>query len=99
MMVHMVADPQEQDFLLTIVDIFSITGHGTAVSGRIEGGAVRTGDTVEVWDGQHVVTTARATVEMITARGADPARIALVLGDLDVGLLKVGMTVRRRAKG
>ena len=38
----------DKPFLMPIEDVFSITGRGTVVTGRIEGGIVRTGDTIEM---------------------------------------------------
>jgi translation elongation factor EF-Tu-like GTPase len=45
------ADTPAEDFVLTVTDVFRITGRGTAVAGRIESGVIKTGDTVEIWDG------------------------------------------------
>ena len=38
----------DKPFLLAIEDVFSITGRGTVVTGRIERGAIHTGDEVEI---------------------------------------------------
>ncbi len=38
----------DKPFLMPIEDVFSITGRGTVVTGRIERGIVRTGDEVEI---------------------------------------------------
>ncbi|MDH7552259.1 MAG: elongation factor Tu [Spirochaetota bacterium] len=46
-----VPEPQrdrDKPFLMPIEDVFSITGRGTVVTGRIERGVVRTGDEVEI---------------------------------------------------
>jgi len=46
-----VAEPvraKDKPFLMPIEDVFSITGRGTVVTGRIERGLVRTGDEVEI---------------------------------------------------
>ena len=40
--------PVEQPFLLPIEDVFSISGRGTVVTGRVERGVVRVGDEVEI---------------------------------------------------
>ncbi|MGQ9842735.1 MAG: elongation factor Tu [Spirochaetota bacterium] len=39
---------RDKPFLMPIEDVFSITGRGTVVTGRIERGSVRTGDEVEI---------------------------------------------------
>ena len=38
----------DKPFLLPIEDVFSISGRGTVVTGRVERGTVKTGDEVEV---------------------------------------------------
>jgi elongation factor Tu len=38
----------DKPFLLAVEDVFSITGRGTVVTGRIERGAIHTGDEVEI---------------------------------------------------
>jgi len=38
----------DKPFLMPIEDVFTITGRGTVVTGRVERGIVRTGDTVEI---------------------------------------------------
>jgi elongation factor Tu len=40
--------PIDQPFLLAIEDVFTITGRGTVVTGRIERGVVKVGDEVEI---------------------------------------------------
>lgn len=38
----------DKDFLMPVEDVFSITGRGTVVTGRIERGVVKVGDEVEI---------------------------------------------------
>ena len=38
----------EKTFLMAVEDVFSITGRGTVATGRVERGAVKIGDTIEV---------------------------------------------------
>ena len=38
----------DQDFLMAVEDVFSITGRGTVATGRIERGVVKVGDVVEI---------------------------------------------------
>ena len=40
--------PKDRPFLMPIEDVFSISGRGTVVTGRIERGVVRVGDEVEI---------------------------------------------------
>jgi translation elongation factor EF-Tu-like GTPase len=67
------------------------------VIGPIETGVLRTGEEVEIWDDDRLVAKARAEVEMICSREADPRSIGLLLGDTDKNLLAPGQTVRRTA--
>jgi elongation factor Tu len=46
-----IPEPQratDQPFLMPVEDVFSITGRGTVVTGRIERGVIHTGDTVDI---------------------------------------------------
>ncbi len=57
--------PVDQPFLMPIEDVFSITGRGTVVTGRIERGRIKVGDEVEILGlGHKVVKTAVTGVEM-----------------------------------
>lgn len=87
----------EQFFVLTIVDIFTLTGRGTAVIGPVESGVLHTTEKVEVWDDQRLVATARATFALINLREADPRSICLLLGGVDKTLLSPGQLVRSAA--
>ncbi|MFZ7306515.1 EF-Tu/IF-2/RF-3 family GTPase, partial [Avibacterium avium] len=49
----------DQPFLLPIEDVFSISGRGTVVTGRVERGIIRTGDEVEIVG---IKETAKTTV-------------------------------------
>jgi elongation factor Tu len=40
--------PIDKDFLMPIEDVFSISGRGTVVTGRVERGIVRVGDDIEI---------------------------------------------------
>ena len=40
--------PKDQPFLMPIEDVFSISGRGTVVTGRIEAGILNTGDDIEI---------------------------------------------------
>ncbi|MDR0666810.1 MAG: elongation factor Tu [Campylobacteraceae bacterium] len=54
----------DKDFLMPIEDIFSISGRGTVVTGRIEKGIVKVGDTVEIVGIRPTQTTTVTGVEM-----------------------------------
>jgi elongation factor Tu len=40
--------PVDQPFLMSVEDVFSITGRGTVATGRVERGQVKVGDTVDI---------------------------------------------------
>jgi elongation factor Tu len=54
----------DKDFLMPIEDVFSITGRGTVVTGRIEQGVVHTGDEVEIVGIRDTQKTVVTGVEM-----------------------------------
>ena len=94
----MTAEASQEDFVLTVVDVFAITGRGTVVVGPIESGVLRTGDTVEVLDGDHQVTKAQAQIEFVCSRTADPRSVALRFKDVAIELLRPGQVVHRAAE-
>ena len=52
------------DFLMPVEDVFSISGRGTVVTGRIERGIVHVGDEIEIVGVKDTVTTTCTGVEM-----------------------------------
>lgn len=54
----------EKDFLMPVEDVFSISGRGTVVTGRIEKGIVKIGDTIEIVGIKPTQTTTVTGVEM-----------------------------------
>jgi elongation factor Tu len=54
----------DQPFLMPIEDVFSISGRGTVVTGRVERGIVNTGDEVEIVGIHKTVKTTVTGVEM-----------------------------------
>jgi elongation factor Tu len=54
----------DKDFLMPIEDIFTIQGRGTVVTGRIERGIVKVGETVEIVGIRDTTTTVVTGVEM-----------------------------------
>ena len=54
----------DKDFLMPIEDIFSITGRGTVVTGRIERGVVNVGETIEIVGIRETSKTTVTGVEM-----------------------------------
>ncbi len=56
--------PIDKDFLMPIEDVFSISGRGTVVTGRVEQGVVKVGDEVEVVGIRDTQKTTVTGVEM-----------------------------------
>jgi len=54
----------DKDFLMSIEDVFSITGRGTVVTGRVERGIVKVGDDVEIVGFGETRKTVATGVEM-----------------------------------
>ncbi|MBV9570152.1 MAG: elongation factor Tu [Alphaproteobacteria bacterium] len=56
--------PVDQPFMMAIEDVFSISGRGTVVTGRIDRGIVKVGETVEIVGIRPTVSTTVTGVEM-----------------------------------
>ena len=56
--------PKDQPFLMPIEDVFSISGCGTVVTGRIEQGGVKTGEDIEIVGIKDTTKTTCTGVEM-----------------------------------
>ena len=56
--------PKDQPFLMPIEDVFSISGRGTVVTGRVEQGIVKVGEEIEIVGIRPTVKTVCTGVEM-----------------------------------
>ena len=56
--------PVDQDFLMPIEDVFSISGRGTVVTGRVERGIIHVGDEIEITGIREPQKTTCTGVEM-----------------------------------
>ncbi len=56
--------PKDQPFLMPIEDVFSISGRGTVVTGRIEKGVVKVGEEIEIVGLKETTKTTCTGVEM-----------------------------------
>ena len=54
----------DQDFLMPVEDVFSISGRGTVVTGRIEKGTIKVGEEIEIVGIRDTQTTTVTGVEM-----------------------------------
>jgi elongation factor Tu len=56
--------PKDQPFLMPVEDVFSISGRGTVVTGRIERGVVKVGEEIEIIGLKPTIKTTVTGVEM-----------------------------------
>ena len=76
----------DKDFLMPIEDVFTITGRGTVVTGRIEQGVVNTGDEVEIVgirDTQKTVVTGVEMFRKILDEGLAGDNVGCLLRGVD----------------
>jgi elongation factor Tu len=89
----------EKPFLMSIEDVFTITGRGTVATGRIETGIINTGDEVEIIGMQDEKVKSTITgVEMfrkILDRGEAGDNVGLLLRGIDKTDIKRGMVISR----
>ncbi|MEN3026267.1 MAG: elongation factor Tu [Chlorobiota bacterium] len=88
----------DKPFLMPIEDVFSITGRGTVVTGRIERGVVRLNDEVEVIGfGMHkkTVVTGIEMFRKILDEGQAGDNVGLLLRGVDKDEVERGMVVAK----
>jgi elongation factor Tu len=56
--------PKDKDFLMPVEDVFSISGRGTVVTGRVERGIINVGDEIEIVGIRDTTKTTCTGVEM-----------------------------------
>ena len=89
----------EKPFLMPVEDVFSITGRGTVVTGRIETGVIKVGDPVEIIGLEEKVLTSTCTgVEMfrkLLDEGEAGDNVGLLMRGIDKKEVKRGMVVAK----
>lgn len=88
----------DKPFLMPIEDVFSITGRGTVVTGRIERGVIRLNDEVEVIGfGMHkkTVVTGIEMFRKILDEGQAGDNVGLLLRGIDKDEVERGMVVAK----
>ena len=78
--------PVDQPFLMPIEDVFSISGRGTVVTGRIERGVVNVGDDIEIIGIKDTTKTTCTGVEMfrkLLDRGEAGDNVGVLLRGID----------------
>ena len=89
----------DKPFLMPVEDVFSITGRGTVVTGRIETGIIHVGDPVEIVGLEEKTLTSTCTgVEMfrkLLDEGEAGDNVGLLLRGIDKKEVKRGMVVAK----
>ena len=86
----------EKPFLMPIEDVFSITGRGTVVTGRIETGRVKVGDEVQLLglgEDKKSVVTGVEMFRKILDEGRAGDNVGLLLRGIDKNEIKRGMVL------
>jgi elongation factor Tu len=88
----------DKPFLMPVEDVFTITGRGTVVTGRIERGIVRTGESVELVGLGSDVKTVVTGVEMfrkLLDDGQAGDNVGLLLRGVDKDAIERGMVLAK----
>lgn len=89
----------EKPLLMSVEDVFSITGRGTVATGRIELGVVKTGDPLEIIGMQEEKLTSTCTgVEMfkkLLDRGEAGDNVGLLLRGIEKDQIRRGMVIAK----
>jgi elongation factor Tu len=89
----------EKPFLMSVEDVFTITGRGTVATGRIETGVINTGDEVDILGMQEEKMKSTITgVEMfrkILDRGEAGDNVGLLLRGIDKKDIRRGMVIAK----
>jgi elongation factor Tu len=89
----------EKPFLMSVEDVFSITGRGTVATGRIETGVINSGEEVEILGMQEESLKSTCTgVEMfrkILDRGEAGDNVGLLLRGIDKAQIRRGMVIAK----
>src|SRR5690242_7053877 len=89
--------PVDQPFLMSVEDVFSITGRGTVATGRIERGRIKVGESVEIVGSQETPLTSTCTgVEMfrkLLDEGEAGDNAGLLLRGIEKTQIRRGMVI------
>ena len=87
----------EKPFLMSVEDVFTITGRGTVATGRIETGIINTGDEIDILglnaEGMKSTITGVEMFRKILDRGEAGDNVGLLLRGIDKKDIKRGMVV------
>ena len=88
--------PRDLDFLMPIEDVFGIKGRGTVVTGRVERGIVKMGDTIEIVGIKETTNTVVTGVEMfhkILDEGEPGDAVGVLLRGVDRDAIERGQVL------
>ena len=88
----------ERDFLMPIEDVFTITGRGTVVTGKIDTGVVHTGDKVQlvgIRDTEQTVVTGVEMFRKLMDEGQAGDNVGLLLRGIDRDGVERGQVVAK----
>jgi len=87
----------EKPFLMSVEDVFTITGRGTVATGRIETGIINTGDEIDILglnaEGMKSTFTGVEMFRKILDRGEAGDNVGLLLRGIDKKDIKRGMVI------
>ena len=87
----------EKPFLMSVEDVFTITGRGTVATGRIETGIINTGDEIDILglnaEGMKSTITGVEMFRKILDRGEAGDNVGLLLRGIDKKDIKRGMVI------
>ena len=90
--------PVDKDFLMPIEDVFSISGRGTVVTGRIDGGKVHVGDElaiIGIKDTQKTVCTGVEMFNKLLDEGQAGDNIGALLRGIDKNAVERGQVLAK----
>ena len=88
--------PKDQPFVMPVEDVFNIKGRGTVVTGRIETGIVKPGDTIEIVGIKEKTETVVTGVEMfhkLLDQGEPGDAVGLLLRGVERGDIERGQVI------
>ncbi len=90
--------PKDQPFLMPIEDVFSISGRGTVVTGRIERGLVKVGEEIEIIglrDTQKAVVTGVEMFRKLLDQGEAGDNVGCLLRGIDKNAVERGQVLAK----
>ncbi|AHB49297.1 elongation factor Tu [Hyphomicrobium nitrativorans NL23] len=90
--------PKDQPFLMPIEDVFSISGRGTVVTGRIERGLVKVGEEIEIIglrDTQKAIVTGVEMFRKLLDQGEAGDNVGCLLRGIDKNAVERGQVLAK----